>query len=113
MWCLVPFPFGQRAGGHKRPALVVSSPSHNEETGQLVIAQITGRVSGPPRPGDYTIEGWKEAGLLKAALVRARLATIAATLVFRKLGTLEQAELSGALRAVQSVLGLNPSNPSS
>jgi hypothetical protein len=36
---LVPYPFGERAGGRKRPALVISSREHNEETGELVVAQ--------------------------------------------------------------------------
>jgi site-specific DNA recombinase len=36
---LVPYPFDERAGGRKRPALVISSREHNEETGELVVAQ--------------------------------------------------------------------------
>ena len=100
---LVPYPFGERAGGRKRPALVVSSLEHNKETGELIVAQITSRVSAPPRAGDYHIEEWRKASLPRPALVRARLATIQASLVLRKLGRLSEPDFRGALTALQSV----------
>lgn len=98
---LVPFPFGERAGGRKRPALVVSDTAYNQGTGELIVAQITGRVTGPPRAGDYLIEGWKEANLPRVALVRARLATLQSSLVLRRLGRLTTADF----RNVQAALG--------
>ncbi len=100
---LVPYPFGERAGGKKRPALVVSSEEHNQETGELVIAQITSRVSSSPRRGDYHIEGWREAHLPRPALVRARLATIEASLVLRKLGGLANSEFQSAQNSLRSI----------
>jgi mRNA interferase MazF len=100
---LVPYPFGERAGGKKRPALVVSSGEHNQETGELLIAQITGRVSAAPRIGDYHIQGWREANLPRPALVRARLATIETSQVLRKLGSLTAPEFQVAQIELQSV----------
>ena len=101
---LVPYPFGERAGGRKRPVLVISSREHNEATSELVVAQITGRVSSNPRTGDYRIEGWREAHLPRPALVRARLATVEVSLVLRKLGQLKESDTRAAMAAVQSVL---------
>jgi mRNA interferase MazF len=100
---LVPYPFGERAGGRKRPVLVISSREHNEATGELVVAQITSRVSAQPRPGDYRIEAWRDARLPRPALVRARLATVETSLVLRKLGRLSEADQRGAMAALQSV----------
>jgi mRNA interferase MazF len=100
---LVPYPFGERAGGKKRPALVVSSGEHNHGTGELLIAQITSRVSAPPRIGDYYIQGWREANLPRPSLVRARLATIQTIQVLRKLGSLTTPELRVAQTELQSV----------
>ena len=74
---LLSYPFGQGVGVRKRPALVVSSSAFNQETGELVIAQITSRVSAPARAGDYAIMDLREAKLPRPALVRARLATLA------------------------------------
>lgn len=100
---LVPYPFGERAGGRKRPVLVISCREHNKATGDLVVAQVTSRVSSPPRMGDYRIEAWRDAKLPRPALVRARLATIELSLVLRKLGQLSEADLRAAVAALQTV----------
>ena len=102
---LVPFGFAGQPGGWKRPALVVSSTHYNQETGELVIAQITSRRASPPRVGDYLIEAWRESNLPHPALVRARLATINASQVLGKLGKLPDAEFQAAQAELQSVFG--------
>ena len=101
---LVPYPFGERAGGQKRPALVVSPAEYNQATGELIIAQITGRLSAPARTGDYTVEDWKAANLPHPALVRSRLATLTTSLVLRRLGTLTEADFRGAQAAIRGVI---------
>ena len=101
---LVSYPFGEGAGVRKRPALVVSSSAFNQETGELVIAQITSRVSAPARAGDYAIADWREAKLPRPALVRARLATLARSLVLRRLGSLSEVDYRGALAALKAQL---------
>ena len=88
----------------QRPALVVSSSAFNQDTGELVIAQITSRVSAPARAGDYAIAEWREAKLPRPALVRARLATLAGSLVLRRLGSLSEADYQGALAALKAQL---------
>ncbi len=101
---LLSYPFGEGAGVRKRPALVVSSSSFNQQTGELVIAQITSRISAPARAGDYAIAEWREAKLPRPALVRARLATLARSLVLRRLGSLSEADYQGALAALKAQL---------
>ena len=102
---LVPYPLGERAGGKKRPALVISTQEYHQATGELIIAQITSRVSASLRPGDYPIQGWQEAGLPRPALVRSRLVTLKTSQVLRQLGTLTEADLGGAAAALGGVLG--------
>ncbi len=101
---LLSYPFGEGAGVRKRPALVVSSSAFNQETGDLVIAQITSRVSAPARAGDYAIAEWRQAKLPRPALVRARLATLARSLVLRRLGALSEVDYQGALSAIKAQL---------
>ena len=101
---LVPYPLVQESSPKKRPALVISPEDYNQATGEVIIAQITSRVSAPPRPGDYRIQDWQEAKLPRPALVRARLATLKASQVLRKLGELAQGDLRAALAAVEMVL---------
>ncbi len=101
---LVPYPFGERSGGKKRPGLVISSLEHNQATGELVIAQITSRVSGPALDGDYHIQAWKDANLPRPALVRCRLATLTSSLVLRRLGELTESDFQAARVALAAVL---------
>ena len=100
---LVPYPFGERASGRKRPALVVSPEEYNQATGELIIAQITGRQSAPTRKGDYSIQDWKQANLPHPAIVRCRLATLRTTLVVRRLGTLTDDDFDGARMALSGL----------
>ena len=104
---LVPYPFGERVGGKRRPALVISSEEYHQATGELIIAQITSRVSSPPRPGDYRIDGWREAKLLRPALVRTRLATLKTSLVLRRLGALTEGDFEGFAAGLERVLDGN------
>ena len=104
---LVPYPFGERVGGKRRPALVISSEEYHQATGELIIAQITSRVSSPPRPGDYRIDGWHEAKLLRPALIRTRLATLKTSLVLRRLGALTEGDFEGFSAGLKRVLNGN------
>ena len=108
---LVGYPFEERAGGRRRPALVISPSGYNEITGELVIAQITGRVSAQARPGDYHIQDWKQANLPRPSLVRCRLASLPANLVLRRLGVLSEDDLSSAMIALSVVFGPPSSSP--
>ncbi|MEK7806274.1 MAG: type II toxin-antitoxin system PemK/MazF family toxin [Chloroflexota bacterium] len=101
---LVPYPLGQASSPKKRPALVISPEAYNQATGELIMAQITSRVSAPPRPGDYRIQDWQEAKLPRPALVRARLATLKAAQVLRKLGELKEGDLAGVQEALRGVI---------
>ena len=102
---LVPYPFGERAGGRKRPGLVISLAEFNETTSEIVIAQITSRLSGNSRPGDCTIEDWREANLPRPAMVRCRLATLQTSLVLRRLGKLSEAEFGKVQDVLYMALG--------
>ena len=103
---LVPYPFGDRPEGRRRPALVISTGEYSQITGEVVVAQITSRVSGPARPGDYLIQDWQVANLPRPAMVRSRLATLKVSLVLRRLGSLAGADLEGAGQALRATFCL-------
>ena len=104
---LVPYPFGERLGGKRRPALVVSSEEYHHATSEVIIAQITSLLSSPHRPGDHRIEGWREAKLPRPALVRARLATLKTSLVLRRLGELTETDFRGFAAGLQRMFDVN------
>lgn len=103
---LVPFPFSERLAAKRRPALIISSNDYNASCEDLLIAQITSRVDVRPRPGDYNLTAWKEAGLLAPSLVRARIATINKSLVIRRLGHLLENDLEAVTAALAIAVGV-------
>lgn len=103
---LVPFPFTDLSKTKRRPALILSSGEYNGATGDVIITQITSRVNAPPRPGDHTIANWSDAGLLAPSLVRAKLTTLHAGLIVRRLGRMPRGDAAAIDRALAGVLGL-------
>ena len=101
---LVPFPFADARARKTRPALVVSDPGYESETGNLIIAQITSQA--PKFSSDYPLKDWKGAGLVKPSIVRVKLATLASSLVRYRPGRLSPAELAEVEGRLRRVLGL-------
>jgi len=101
---LVPFPFADARAAKTRPALVVSAPGYEEETGNLIIAQITSQA--PKFSSDYTLKDWKGAGLVKPSIVRVKLATLASSLVRYRPGRVSPAELAEVDKRLRNVLSL-------
>ncbi len=104
---LVPFPFSEQPERAKRrPALVISSDAYHQACDDMIIAQITSRMSATPRPGDHPIRRWREAGLVAPSLVRARLTTLHRGLIVRRLGVLAEQDVQAFSKALSSALGL-------
>src|SRR3712207_3275011 len=70
---VVPFPFTDKAGTKRRPALVLSSRAFNEH-GHTVLAMITTKFHFP-WPGDTSITDLVTAGLRSPCIVRLKLFT--------------------------------------
>ncbi len=84
---LVPFPFTNLTKSKKRPALIVSPNRYNKGE-DIVIAFITSKLDVAKKLGDYKILQWKEAELPLPSMVRMKFATIANSIVIKKLGML-------------------------
>ena len=99
---LVRFPFTDLSTVKQRPALVLSSEEHQNFGHDVIVAAISGRMSGNPRRFDHPIMAWEGAGLLMPSVVRcAKLVTLERSTVHRILGRLgrnELARVSGLLR---------------
>lgn len=83
---VVPFPFAERPGTKRRPALALSGRPFNE-AGHTIFAMITTRTHSP-RPGDVAIEQLGEAGLSSPCIVRLKLFTLDNRLIIRRAGAL-------------------------
>ncbi len=108
---LVPFPFTERRVSKKRPALVVSSDEYIAACSDVVVAQITGRLDAPARPGDHRVKDWRGAGLTGPSLLRARLTTLHAGVVLRRLGRMSGEDMRAINRSLITALDLGVGGP--
>ena len=85
---VVPFPFIDRQGVKKRPALVFSNIDFNGN-GHTVLTMITtkGHI---PWPGDSEIEEYSMAGLNLPCQVRLKVFTLDNRLLLKKIGRLTE-----------------------
>lgn len=93
---VVPFPFSERPGAKRRPALALSRQRFNA-AGHTILSMITTQ-SHAPWPGDVVIEDLDAAGLPRPCLVRLKLFTLDNRLLLRRTGRLAK----GDRKAVQS-----------
>jgi len=85
---VVPFPFSEKTGSKRRPALVLSNAAFNN-FGHTALAMITTR-GHHPWPGDCEITDLEAAGLPLPCIVRLKLFTLDNRVILRRLGRLSQ-----------------------
>ena len=76
---LVPFPFTDLSATRVRPAVVLSTPEFEEETGDVILTMVTSREHAGST--DYALRDWRRAGLVQASWVRIKLATLDRNLI--------------------------------
>lgn len=84
---VVPFPFSDKPGLKRRPALVLSKKQFNQD-GNSILAMITTKAHSP-WPGDTEIKDFKRAGLRFPCIVRLKLFTLDNGLILRRIGELD------------------------
>ncbi|MGH7858726.1 MAG: type II toxin-antitoxin system PemK/MazF family toxin [Candidatus Binatia bacterium] len=99
---VVPFPFSDKRGAKRRPALTLSKAGFNEH-GHSVLAMIT--TSGhSPWPGDIDLGDRKAAGLRVPCVVRLKLFTLDNRLILKKIGRLSADDREGVLGQMRANL---------
>ncbi len=102
---VVPFPFSDLPIAKPRPALTLSPPAANAESGQTLMAMITSATRSR-WTNDVEITGLEEAGLRMPCLVRWKLFTIDNRLIARVAGRLSEVDRRAAARAARLLIGL-------
>jgi mRNA interferase MazF len=87
------YPFASGQGGKRRPCLVVQGDAYNQTIRNVVVTQITSNLQRAGDPAHLLIEAnspeGQQSGLLHDSLVSCiNLATIADTLIDRRIGSL-------------------------
>ena len=99
---VVPFPFTEKAGAKRRPALVLSTKAFNEN-GHTPLAMITTK-SHLPWPGDTNIEELSLAGLHTPCIVRLKVFTLDNRLIIRRSGRLSQKDRKNVAKSIRLYL---------
>jgi mRNA interferase MazF len=101
---LVPFPFTDQTASKRRPAVIVSSAAYHRDRPDVIILAITSQSQAQTTVGEAAIGKWKEAGLLRASVLKPVVATIEHGLVLRKLGRLDEADIATLREMLDQIL---------
>lgn len=95
----VPFPFTDRDATKRRPALVISNETFNQQHNQIVLAMIT-TTTDNVWPSDVSLTNWQKAGLKVACKFRMKLFTLDQALIMKAVGHLSAKDI----KSVKAVL---------
>lgn len=99
---VVPFPFTEKAGAKRRPALVLSTKAFNEN-GYTLLSMITTK-SHLPWPGDTDIEELSIAGLQSPCIIRLKVFTLDNRLIIRRIGRLSEKDRKNVAKSIRLYL---------
>jgi mRNA interferase MazF len=98
----VPFPFTEKVGTKRRPALVLSTKEFNGN-GHTLLAMITTKAH-LPWPGDTDIANLPAAGLHIPCIVRLKVFTLDNRRIVRRIGRLSPRDRSTVARSIRRYL---------
>jgi mRNA interferase MazF len=98
----VPFPFIESQNTKVRPALVLSTPDFQRQSGACILAMVTSAERSRWQ-NDCVLEAWSEAGLQKPSIVRWKVFTLDDSLIVRRRGRLKDNDLSSIREALARV----------
>ncbi|MGH7899637.1 MAG: type II toxin-antitoxin system PemK/MazF family toxin [Candidatus Binatia bacterium] len=101
---VVPFPFSERPGTKRRPALVLTRRSFNDRARHTALAMITTKAD-PPWPGDTALADFAAAGLARPCVIRLKLFTLDNRLIVRKLGALARSDRGSVAAVLRAHVG--------
>lgn len=101
----VPFPFTDRTTQKRRPALVVSAPHFQINSGHVVLAMVTSATNSS-WPLDWAIQELGGTGLPKPCVVRLKLFSLDQRLILNDLGALANSDRNGVAECLRRLLPL-------
>jgi len=101
---LVNFPFTDLSTSKKRPAVIISSQSYNDEKDDVILLAITSQMRKIKYFGSLPISDWQEAGLPKESLFKPLIATIDKNYIFKKLGVISNYDSANLINLLQQII---------
>ena len=102
---LVPFPFTNLQTTKKRPAVIISSLSYNQARPDFILMAITSQVKNERSTGEYILQDWQQAGLLKPSMIKPLIATLEQNKIVKNMGQLSNTDREMLNAIIQTILG--------
>ncbi len=102
---LVTFPFTNLQTTKKRPAVIISSLSYNQARPDFILMAITSQVKNERSTGEYILQDWQQAGLLKPSMIKPLIATLEQNKIVKNMGQLSNTDREMLNAIIQTILG--------
>lgn len=102
---LVGFPFTNLQTTKKRPAVIISSQSYQQNRPDVILMAITSQVRQPLATGEAILQDWQAAGLVKPSVLKPLIATIEQNRIVKTMGQLSATDREKVSKVIQAILG--------
>ena len=102
---LVTFPFTNLQTTKKRPAVIITSLSYNQARPDFILMAITSQVKNERSTGEYILQDWQQAGLLKPSMIKPLIATLEQNKIVKNMGQLSNTDREMLNAIIQTILG--------
>ncbi len=101
---LVAFPFTNLKTTKRRPAVVISRTDYQQQRPDVILMAITSQVRQTQAFGEYLLQDWQQAGLLKTSVLKPLIATLEQGQIVKTLGKLSAEDHQGLNHCLQTLL---------
>lgn len=102
---LVTFPFTNLQTTKKRPAVIISSLSYQQTRPDFILMAITSQIKKDLSVGEYILQDWQHAGLLKPSMIKPLIATLEQSKIVKYMGHLSNTDRKMLDTIIQTILG--------
>lgn len=101
---LVSFPFSNLQATKKRPAVVISRKTYQQNRPDVILMAITSQIRQPLATGEAILQDWQAAGLVKPSLFKPLIATLEQNQIVNVLGQLSTADRKSLGEVIHTIL---------
>ena len=102
---MVSFPFSNLQATKKRPAVVISRKTYQQNRPDVILMAITSQIRQPLATGEAILQDWQAAGLVKPSLFKPLIATLEQNQIVNVLGQLSTADRKSLGEVIHTILG--------
>lgn len=101
---LVPFPFTDRSGSKRRPALIISNDKFNDGSDDVIVCAITSNMSDDAYSVTIKPEDWKDGMYSESCVKAATIITIDTEIVIKPIGRLGSERFKEVLAKIHEII---------